>query len=105
VDTLKIDQSLVRQINASGRDSAIVAAVIDLARSLDLRIVAEGVETREESAFLQARGCDMAQGYYFSRPLDPEGFGRLLGRGLSEWRAGGLDPEAIEQTARHPSTV
>jgi diguanylate cyclase (GGDEF)-like protein/PAS domain S-box-containing protein len=99
VDTLKIDQSLVRQINASGRDSAIVAAVINLARSLDLRIIAEGVETLEESSFLQAHGCDMAQGYYFSRPLGPEKFARLLERGLSEWRAGGWDAEAVEETA------
>ena len=79
VDTLKIDQSLVRQINASGKDSAIVAAVINLARSLDLRIIAEGVETLEEFSFLRAEGCDMAQGYYFSRPLGPEKFARLLG--------------------------
>jgi EAL domain-containing protein (putative c-di-GMP-specific phosphodiesterase class I) len=61
-----------------------VTAVISLARSLNLRIVAEGVETHEELAFLQAHQCDEAQGYYFSPPVHPEQFARLLETGISK---------------------
>jgi EAL domain-containing protein (putative c-di-GMP-specific phosphodiesterase class I) len=55
-----------------------------MGRSLKLRVVAEGVETQEELAFLQAHQCDEAQGYFFSRPLPPEQFAKLLKSGLSE---------------------
>jgi EAL domain-containing protein (putative c-di-GMP-specific phosphodiesterase class I) len=61
-----------------------VTAVIGMALSLNLRVVAEGVETREELAFLQARQCDEAQGCYFSPPVPPERFARLLRAGLAE---------------------
>lgn len=71
IDTLKIDQSFVRQITAGAGGTHIVNAVIAMAQNLDLRVVAEGVETREEFEFLCARGCDEGQGYYFSRPLPP----------------------------------
>ena len=71
VDALKIDQSFVRQISTAGDDTTIVTAVIGMARSLKLRVVAEGVETLEELAFLRAHQCDEAQGYYFSRPVPP----------------------------------
>lgn len=81
IDTLKIDQSFVRQIPTGGHDASIVTAVISLARSLNLRVVAEGVETPLELAFLRARQCDEAQGYYFSRPLPPEKFAALLETG------------------------
>ena len=69
IDALKIDQSFVSQITADGDDTSIVTAVISMARSLKLRVVAEGVETLEQLAFLQAHECDEAQGYYFSRPV------------------------------------
>ncbi|HVC54803.1 MAG TPA: EAL domain-containing protein [Stellaceae bacterium] len=82
VDTLKIDRSLVRQIGTAGDDTAIVTAVISMAHSLNLRVVAEGVETPEEAAFLRARQCDEAQGYYFSRPLPAEQFTKLLATGI-----------------------
>jgi predicted signal transduction protein with EAL and GGDEF domain len=84
VDTLKIDQSFVRQINAAGGDTPIVSAVISMARSLKIRVVAEGVETLEELAFLRANHCDEAQGYYFSRPGPPEQFAALLRIGVPE---------------------
>jgi EAL domain-containing protein (putative c-di-GMP-specific phosphodiesterase class I) len=84
IDALKIDQSFVHQISTTPDDTAIVTAIISMGRSLKLRIVAEGVETAEELAFLQAHQCDEAQGYYFSRPVIPEQFAALLGKGIRE---------------------
>jgi diguanylate cyclase (GGDEF)-like protein/PAS domain S-box-containing protein len=81
VDALKIDQSFVRQIGA-GDDTTIVTAVIGMARSLKLRVIAEGVETVEELEFLRAHRCDEAQGHYFSRPLPPQQFATLLRTGM-----------------------
>jgi diguanylate cyclase (GGDEF)-like protein/PAS domain S-box-containing protein len=78
VDALKIDQSFVRQISTSGDDTTIVAAIIAMARSLRLRVVAEGVETLEELEFLRANRCDEAQGFYVSRPISAERFAELL---------------------------
>ena len=84
LDALKIDQSFVRQISTAGEDTAIVSAVIGMARSLKLRVIAEGVETIEELEFLRARHCHEAQGYYFSRPVPPEQFAKLLKTGIPE---------------------
>jgi EAL domain-containing protein (putative c-di-GMP-specific phosphodiesterase class I) len=84
LDALKIDQSFVRQIGTAAEDTAIVTAVISMARSLKLRVVAEGVETLEELEFLRAHQCDEAQGNYFSRPVPPEQFARLLRTGIRE---------------------
>jgi len=84
IDALKIDQSFVRQITAAPDDATIVTAVISMGRSLNLRVVAEGVETRGELEFLQAHQCDEAQGYYFSRPVPPQQFAKLLKTGIPE---------------------
>ena len=84
IDALKIDQSFVRQITTAPGETTIVTAVISMGRSLKLRVVAEGVETREELAFLQAHRCDEAQGYYFSRPVLPQQFAKLLETGIPE---------------------
>jgi diguanylate cyclase (GGDEF)-like protein len=84
LDALKIDQSFVRQIGTAGEDRVIVTAVIGMARSLNLRVIAEGVETREELEFLRTHHCDEVQGYYFSRPVPPEEFARLLRTGIPE---------------------
>jgi len=84
IDALKIDQSFVRQITSAPDDTTIVTAVISMGRSLKLRVVAEGVETQEELAFLQARLCDEAQGYYFSHPVPPQQFAKLLKSGIPE---------------------
>jgi diguanylate cyclase (GGDEF)-like protein/PAS domain S-box-containing protein len=79
IDALKIDQSFVGAITTAVSDTSIVTAVISMGRSLKLRVVAEGVETLEQSTFLRAHECDEAQGYYFSRPVPPEQFAALLG--------------------------
>jgi diguanylate cyclase (GGDEF)-like protein/PAS domain S-box-containing protein len=84
INALKIDQSFVRQITSTPDDTTIVTAVISMGRSLKLRVVAEGVETHEELTFLRARLCDEAQGYYFSRPVRPEQFAKLLKSGIPE---------------------
>jgi diguanylate cyclase (GGDEF)-like protein len=84
VDAVKIDQSFVRQISTPGEDTTIVTAVIAMARQLKLRVIAEGVETLDELEFLRAHHCDEAQGYYFSRPVPPEQFARLLRTGIPE---------------------
>jgi diguanylate cyclase (GGDEF)-like protein/PAS domain S-box-containing protein len=84
IDALKIDQSFIRQITTTPDDTAIVTAVISMGRSLNLRVVAEGVETEEELAFLQSHHCDEAQGYLLGRPLPSEEFSRLLETGISE---------------------
>jgi diguanylate cyclase (GGDEF)-like protein/PAS domain S-box-containing protein len=84
IDALKIDQSFVRRITTAPDETTIVTAVIGMARSLKLRVVAEGVETLKELEFLQAHRCDEAQGYYFGRPIVPEQFAKVLETGISE---------------------
>jgi diguanylate cyclase (GGDEF)-like protein/PAS domain S-box-containing protein len=84
LDALKIDQSFIREITTGADDGTMVTAVISMARSLKLRVVAEGVETLEELTFLQDHQCDEAQGYYFSRPVPAEQFGELLESGIPE---------------------
>jgi EAL domain-containing protein (putative c-di-GMP-specific phosphodiesterase class I) len=84
IDTLKIDQSFVRQITTAPDETTIVTAIISMGRSLNLRVVAEGVETQKELAFLQAHDCDEAQGYYFSSPLPPQEFAKFLKTGIPE---------------------
>ena len=83
VDSLKIDQSFVSQITSAEDDMSIVTAVISMARSLKLRVIAEGVETLEQLAFLRSLGCDEAQGFYFSRPVPAQEFVQLLAAGIS----------------------
>jgi diguanylate cyclase (GGDEF)-like protein/PAS domain S-box-containing protein len=78
LDTLKIDQSFVRQITTTPNETSIVTAIIGMGQSLNLRIIAEGVETAEELEFLQAQHCDEAQGYYFGRPVPPQEFVKLF---------------------------
>ena len=78
VDRLKIDISFVREIATDAGSLAIADAIITMSHSLDLEVVAEGVETEEQLALLGERDCDILQGYYFSRPLTAEAMGFLL---------------------------
>jgi diguanylate cyclase (GGDEF)-like protein len=78
LDALKIDQSFVRQITTIPDETVIITAIISMSRSLNLRVIAEGVETRDQLDFLKAHQCDEAQGYYFSRPVPPQQFVKLL---------------------------
>ncbi len=79
IDTLKIDQSFVRDIVSANGDAIIVNAVIGMGNSLKLRVNAEGIETREQLAFLQSVHCEEGQGFYFSQAVNAETFTELLG--------------------------
>ena len=78
VDILKVDKSFVNAMTENPDDAAIVEAIIAMARSLHLTVVAEGVETIEQFKFLQLNHCDEIQGYYFSRPLPAEQFEKFF---------------------------
>jgi diguanylate cyclase (GGDEF)-like protein/PAS domain S-box-containing protein len=86
IDTLKIDQSFVRNLTTDAGDAGIVTAVINMGRTLNVQVVAEGVETEEQLAFLRGQGCPEWQGYYFSHPVSAQKFGRLLRRNVTEPR-------------------
>jgi EAL domain-containing protein (putative c-di-GMP-specific phosphodiesterase class I) len=79
-DALKIDRTFVGGLGLDSGDTAIVRMVVDLAHTLGMKVVAEGVESREQAALLEELGCDMAQGFYFARPLPPEEVSRLMRR-------------------------
>jgi len=78
VDVLKVDRSFVDGLATSQQDAAIVQGIIALAQSLGLTVTGEGIETEEQAAYLTRLGCDLAQGYYFSRPLLVAQFEALL---------------------------
>ena len=80
VDILKIDRTFINEIVSRPDDASIVSAIVSLAHSLRLKVVAEGVETREQLDFLKTLGCDQYQGYYFSPAVPPQQFAQLLQR-------------------------
>jgi diguanylate cyclase (GGDEF)-like protein/PAS domain S-box-containing protein len=80
LDTLKIDQSFVHNLSKNSDDAAITISIINLGQSLNLRVIAEGVETAEDLAFLDAHDCDEAQGFYLSPPVSAEQCAHLLSR-------------------------
>jgi EAL domain-containing protein (putative c-di-GMP-specific phosphodiesterase class I) len=81
VDSLKIDRSFIRDVASDPSGASVVTSVIDIAHNLGLTAVAEGVETREQLVFLAGCGCDMLQGFLFSKPLPAEEFADLLREG------------------------
>jgi EAL domain-containing protein (putative c-di-GMP-specific phosphodiesterase class I) len=96
IDTLKIDRSFVHHLATDADDASIVSAVIGMGNGLEIRVVAEGVETLEQLAFLREHGCPEGQGYYFSRPVSAREFTVLLGHGAEAFRL----PDA--RAAAHP---
>ena len=78
IDALKLDMSFVRSAFGENRDVRMIELIIDIADYLHVPVVAEGVETEEQYLVLKAMGCDLVQGYYFSKPVPPEAFDRFL---------------------------
>ena len=80
IDTIKIDQSFVRDIDVDSASGTLmlVNAIIAMGRSLHMRVVAEGIETRGQSTYLQSSGCTEGQGYYFGKPVDALAFEAML---------------------------
>jgi diguanylate cyclase (GGDEF)-like protein len=85
IDILKIDKSFTRDIDRDTDNSSIVTAIIALAKSLNLSVLAEGVESKEQLGFLRKEKCDRVQGFYYSRPVNPEAlFSLITPRGITE---------------------
>jgi diguanylate cyclase (GGDEF)-like protein/PAS domain S-box-containing protein len=78
VDTLKVDRSFVRDLITDAADAGVVSAVIQMGKSLQMRVVAEGVETKDQVVYLRKMACAEAQGYYFSRPMNAADFSSLM---------------------------
>ena len=96
LDQLKIDQSFVRDIVIDGSDQAIVRTIVAIAQSLDMRVIAEGVETEEQRQLLLENGCSNYQGYLFGKPLPIEQFEARLKQGQIAVDAG-IDGERLLQ--------
>ncbi|MGA2779967.1 MAG: EAL domain-containing protein [Steroidobacteraceae bacterium] len=82
IDALKIDCSFIRELATNSDDASVVRAMISMGRSLQMKVVAEGIETREQLECLRRYGCPEGQGYYFSKAIDAAEFTRLLQRGV-----------------------
>ena len=82
IDTLKIDRAFIRDVTINADDAAITLAIIAMAHSLKLKVIAEGVETAAQLQFLRDHHCDEAQGYYLSRPLPEMQISKLLRQGV-----------------------
>jgi diguanylate cyclase len=93
IDILKIDQSFVRDLTTDADDASIVSAVISMGKSLHMRVVAEGVETREQLEFLQEHNCPEGQGYYFGHPVVAGDITQILGNIAAE--------AAVPATSKH----
>lgn len=80
IDYLKIDRSFVHQLESDNDDMAVCEAIIVMAGKLGLQVIAEGIETEQQMSLLKSAGCDFGQGYLFSKPVNAESFGELLGK-------------------------
>jgi len=98
IDKLKIDIAFVREVTSNPDDAAIVLAIINMAHSLKLDVIAEGVEKDAQLAYLRRHGCDEMQGYYFSRPVPEDEFEQMLREGKY------LQPPA-DETVVHQQTL
>ena len=99
VDTLKIDRSFVMHMDRDVEAREIVRLIIEFARAVNLKVIAEGVETVAHREHLQSLDCELGQGYLFSRPVDPEGVVRLLAGEAGKRRLAGRDPNQRTQAA------
>lgn len=89
IDTLKIDRSFIRDVTTNPDDAALTTAIIAMARSLNMQVIAEGVETAEQLAFLQHLGCTAAQGYLISRPMPIDDIGPFIAaQAVRPWTQG-----------------
>ena len=79
IDALKMDKAFIRNIKPGNKDMKLVELVLEIAKNLEVPVVAEGVETEEEYKMLKDAGCDIIQGYYFSKPIPPEEFKKYWG--------------------------
>jgi diguanylate cyclase (GGDEF)-like protein len=100
IDKLKIDRGFLQNLITSSDDASIVRAIVSLAHSLRLKVVAEGVETPEQLTFLRTLGCDQYQGYHFSPPLPASEFARLV----CDWQKA-EDATSVEEAARTHSKL
>ena len=95
VDTLKIDRAFITDVSSDGDDVAIVEAILGLGSHFNLKVVAEGVEDEDQLEFLRQQGCDLAQGYYISQPLDSKDYREWL----ENWAPGVFQPEDLPAEA------
>jgi EAL domain-containing protein (putative c-di-GMP-specific phosphodiesterase class I) len=86
LNMLKIDQSFIRDVTSNSANASITRAIISLAHSMNLSVLAEGVETEEQLALLRRQGCDEVQGHYFGRPMSAEEFTQLFSQIVSRKR-------------------
>ena len=78
IDALKLDMQFIRNITENKKDFKMVELMLDIAKFLEVPVIAEGVETQEQYDLLKQAGCDIIQGYYFSKPVPPEEFARFF---------------------------
>jgi EAL domain-containing protein (putative c-di-GMP-specific phosphodiesterase class I) len=83
IDVLKMDMKFIRNIEQSETDMHLVRLILDIAKYLRLMVVAEGVETEGQLNLLKDAGCDLVQGFYFSRPIPPEEFEKLIEKDMA----------------------
>jgi EAL domain-containing protein (putative c-di-GMP-specific phosphodiesterase class I) len=83
IDVLKMDMRFIRNIEQSDTDMHLVRLILDIAKYLRLMVVAEGVETEGQLNLLKDAGCDLVQGFYFSRPIPPEEFEKLIEKDMA----------------------